>query len=281
VVVHFAAPSDGASANLSDTQPSTDASGYAAVTATANTIAGSYNVVANVDGVSKPATFALTNTAGVASQLAIASGDAQSATVLTTFANPLVVHASDAFGNAAAGATIAFLTPAGGPGAVLSATSATTDADGNASVTATANAIAGGFFVAATLDAQQATFSLTNLAGAASNVVATSGTPQTATVGTAFANPLVVHVTDAEGNAITGATVSFTAPTTGAGASLSATSGVTDANGNVSVTAAANAAAGAYQVTASVNGVAAAAVFELTNTLDPSDVIFANGFDPN
>jgi hypothetical protein len=164
---------------------------------------------------------------------------------------------------------------------VLSATSAITDADGDASVTATANAIAGGFFVAATLGAEQATFSLTNIAGPAALVTATSGTPQSAIVGHAFANPLVVHVTDAEGNAVAGANVAFAAPTSGASASLSATSGATDANGDVSVTATANAVAGSYQVTASVNGVAATAAFALTNTLDPGDVIFASGFDPN
>jgi hypothetical protein len=65
------------------------------------------------------------------------------------------------------------------------------------------------------------------------------------------------------------------------GRTLAATSGTTDANGDVSVTATANAAVGAYEVTASANGVAATAVFELTNTMDPAEIIFANGFDPN
>jgi hypothetical protein len=281
VVVHFAAPSGGASANLSDTQPSTDADGYAAVIATANTVAGSYEVVASVEGVTGTVAFALTNAADVAAQLVIASGDAQSAAVLTAFASPLVVRATDAFGNAVEGATIGFLAPAGGAGAALSATSAMTDADGNASVTAIANAIAGGFFVAATLDAQQATFSLTNLAGPAAIVIAASGSPQSAVVGQPFANPLVVHVTDSEGNAVTGATVTFAAPSSGASATLSAASGTTDANGDVSVTATANATAGAYQVIASANGVAATAAFDLTNTIDPAEIIFGNGFEPN
>ncbi len=47
------------------------------------------------------------------------------------------------------------------------------------------------------------------------------------------------------------------------------------------MTATANAIVGSYQVEALVNGVAGSAAFDLTNTIDPTDVIFANGFDPN
>jgi hypothetical protein len=34
-------------------------------------------------------------------------------------------------------------------------------------------------------------------------------------------------------------------------------------------------------VIASANGVAATAAFDLTNTIDPAEIIFGNGFDPN
>ncbi len=278
VSVGFSAPTEGASALLSTASETTDANGYATITAVANTVAGTYDVVASVAGVAKTATFVLTNAADAASQLAATGGDAQSATVLEAFANPLVVHASDAFGNAVAGATIAFLTPAGGAGAVLSATSATTDADGNASVTATANAIAGGFFVAATLDAQQVTFALTNLAGPATTLAAASGTPQSATVGEAFANPLVVHVTDAEGNAVAGASVSFAAPSSGASATLSSSNATTDANGDASVSATANTIAGGYAVTATLGG--QQATFSLTNLAGPPAVATVTGGTP-
>jgi|SRR5271165_1857906 len=47
-------------------------------------------------------------------------------------------------------------------------------------------------------------------------LAATSGGGQSATVGTAFANPLVATVTDASGNPVSGVAVTFTAPASGA-----------------------------------------------------------------
>src|SRR5438046_9190220 len=61
-----------------------------------------------------------------------------------------------------------------------------------------------------------ANFSLTNTAGAAASVTATSGTPQSATINTAFAAPLVATVKDAGGNPVASVTVTFTAPGSGA-----------------------------------------------------------------
>ena len=55
-------------------------------------------------------------------------------------------------------------------------------------------------------------FAETNVTGAAHTVTATSGTGQSATVSTAFTNPLVATVTDQYGNPVSGVTVTFTAP---------------------------------------------------------------------
>ena len=279
VTVSFAVPDGSASAVLSSTTATTDANGDASVTATANATAGSYEVDASVDGVAAPATFALTNTPGAAASIDIQNGDGQSAVVTQAFVLPLVVRVSDVDGNAIAGATVQFLTPAAGPGATLSASSVVTDSNGDAVVTATANTIAGPFFVAATLDALQATFSLTNLPGTASLITATGGTPQSAIVGQPFAAPLAVHVTDAFGNAAVGTSVTFAAPASGASAVLSATTVTVDTSGNAAVTATANAIVGSYTVTAGIGG-GATAPFALTNTLDAADVIFRDGFDP-
>jgi len=122
---------------------------------------------------------------------------------------------------------------------------------------------------------------LTNTPGAIAVVSAQGGTPQSAIVGQSFAAPLTVLVTDADGNAIAGATVTFSAPATGASATLAPTTGVTtDANGNASVAATANAMAGSYTVTAAVQGSALTATFALTNTIDiASDTIFSDGFE--
>ena len=54
-----------------------------------------------------------------------------------------------------------------------------------------------------------ASFSLTNKAGAAANVAAISGSGHSATANSAFAQPLVVKITDQYGNAVTGVKVKF------------------------------------------------------------------------
>src|SRR5262249_22221571 len=77
--VTFSAPADGASATLSDTVVTTDENGIASIGATANTIVGSYLVMATVENVETPATFSLTNTAGAAAATVGASGTLQSA----------------------------------------------------------------------------------------------------------------------------------------------------------------------------------------------------------
>src|SRR5262249_28446044 len=113
--------------------------------------------------------------------------------------------------------------------------------------------------------ASSATFSLTNTPGAPASVVVVSGSGQSATIGSAFSNPLVVVVKDAYGNPVPGGSVLFTAPTSRASATLSASTATAGAAGGASVTPKANAIGGPYTVTASVDG-ATSATFNLTNT---------------
>jgi len=111
---------------------------------------------------------------------------------------------------------------------------------------------------------------LTGNGGTSASITATSGTPQSAMVNTAFASPLVATVKDPSGNPMSGATVTFIAPSTGQSGTF--TGGVTtittttNALGQAQVTITANATAGNYNVTASVAGVTTTAVFVLTNT---------------
>ncbi|MHB1560624.1 MAG: beta strand repeat-containing protein, partial [Isosphaeraceae bacterium] len=98
--------------------------------------------------------------------VAVASGSGQSTIVSTAFPNPLVaVLTEDYAGAPIPGASLTFTAPTGGASAALSAGSATTDAHGDASVSATANATAGGYTVTASTAGVAATvnFSLTNL----------------------------------------------------------------------------------------------------------------------
>jgi hypothetical protein len=96
-------------------------------------------------------------------------------------------------------------------------------------------------------------------------VTASSGTPQSAYAGLAFAAPLTATATEAHtGVGLTGATVTFVTPSSGASATLSSGSVTTGSGGVAAVTATANAIPGAYDVTA--NSGSASAQFALTNT---------------
>lgn len=100
----------------------------------------------------------------------------------------------------------------------------------------------------------------------ASQIVVVSGTPQTAFVGTAFGDPLVVRVLDEFDQPVPDVLVTFTPPGSGASALLSP-SLATDSNGETQTTAIANDTVGSYQVVATTAGAAGSAIFDLTNAL--------------
>ncbi|MGA7576468.1 MAG: hypothetical protein WCA97_20980 [Terriglobales bacterium] len=113
-------------------------------------------------------------------------------------------------------------------------------------------------------------------------IAATSGTPQSAAVNTAFAAPLVATVTMG-GSPVSGAFVTFTAPATGASGVFASTlsnteTDTTNASGvATSSTFTANGTLGADTVTASVAGVTATTSFSLTNTSGPAASITESG----
>jgi hypothetical protein len=208
--------------------------------------------------------------------MTITSGTPQTATVGTAFANPLVVTVTSG-GNPASGVTVTFTAPTAGASGTFAGgvNQATTNASGVAtSGVFTANGIAGAYAVTASVSGETGTnFALTNAPGPAARVAATSGTPQSAPVNTAFAVTLAATVTDAEANPVSGVVVTFTPPASGASGSFAgglntattnasgvATSAVFTANGT---------AGGPYNVVASAAG-ASSADFVLTNTATPA-----------
>jgi subtilisin family serine protease len=263
--VSFSAPTSGASATLSaaTAQTSNDSDRVASITATANTTPGSYQVTATAGALS--ATVNLTNLTGPLSTLTLVAGDPQATAVGDAFADALEVQASDSYGNPISGLTITFDAPSSGASAVLSSVTATTDISGTASVTATANNIAGSYVVTASNGTESVEFNLTNNPGAIASLELVAGDAQSTTVGTAFGDPLTVKALDSSGNPIANATIAFSAPNSGASATLSSTTATTDANGEASVTATANNIAGSYTVTASVGS--ESVEFNLTNTV--------------
>jgi len=109
-------------------------------------------------------------------------------------------------------------------------------------------------------------FTLTVTQLPAASIASTAGTLQTATVNTAFGTQLQATVLDANGTPVSGATVTFAAPSAGPSGTFVG-GGVTDmetTNGQGVATAqvfTANGIAGYYAVTASVSGVSAPAIF--------------------
>ncbi len=106
----------------------------------------------------------------------------------------------------------------------------------------------------------------------ATSITATAGAPQTALLGAAFGTTLQAQVKDAGGNPLSGITVTFTAPSSGAGGTFAggATSAtaVTNASGiAISPVFTANSTAGNYTVTATAAGAAAPANFVLSNVV--------------
>jgi hypothetical protein len=107
----------------------------------------------------------------------------------------------------------------------------------------------------------------------AASIAVVSGTPQSTVVNAAFANPLIAVVKDASGSVVPGASVTFSAPGSGASGTFAGQATVTvttDALGNAtSPVFTANGTKGSYMVSATVAGIAGPANFSLTNTAPP------------
>ena len=110
-----------------------------------------------------------------------------------------------------------------------------------------------------------------------------SGTPQSARINTAFASALAATVKDSGGNPISGVTVTFTAPGSGASGTFAggANTAVTNSSGvATSSVFTANSIAGAYTVTATAPGASAGASFSLTNLAGSAASSAATGGTP-
>jgi hypothetical protein len=112
-------------------------------------------------------------------------------------------------------------------------------------------------------------FALTNTAGSVTTLLVSSGSPQSAAVATAF-NPLVALAKDTYGNVVPNATVSFTAPASGASGTFAngtrTTNATTNASGlATSSTFTANATAGGSYNVVATSGTGSV-TFMLANT---------------
>ena len=232
------------SGTLSATTVTTDADGRASTTLTLGPQPGPNSVEATVDGL-EPVTFTATGLA-VARTLDKVSGDEQEDTAGAALAEPFVVEVRDQNGNPLAGATVNFAVTAGD--GTLSATTATTDADGRAATTLTLGRTPGTNTVRATVAGlQPVTFTATGRA-VPRTLVKLSGDEQQAAAGAQLAEPLVVSVRDQNGAALPGAVVTFAV--LGDGGTLSATADTTDAEGLASTTLTLAEELGTYRIVA-------------------------------
>ena len=209
----------------------------------------------------------------MAASIAATAGTPQSATVNTAFTTNLAATVKDVYGNPVPGKIVTFNAPTSGASGTFAGgvNTATTSSSGVATAAVfTANAIAGSYSVMADIGTLTTNpgFALTNVAGAPASVTATGGTPQTAAINTAFANPLEATVDDSFGNPVAGVTVTFTAPASGASGTFAG--GVNTATTNsvgvaTSAVFTANGTTGSYVVTGKAGTVTTSPGFQLTN----------------
>ncbi len=186
----------------------------------------------------------------------------------------VTVTAYDQYGNVATGytGTVHFASSDTGLGVTLPANYTFTGADAGVHTFNVTLVTAGTKSVTATDTGNSSITGSANVnvsAASATKIVVTSGSGQSATVGTAFALKLVVTVTDAYGNPVSGVTVTFVVPASGASATFAGgvNTAVTGSNGQAtSVVFTANGTSGGYNITAS-GPLTGTVSFAATNTV--------------
>ena len=209
----------------------------------------------------------------VATAIAIVSGQGQSGTIGSALPNPFVVKVTNAAGNGIAGIAVSWNRTAGS-GTPATATS-TTDAQGNASFQYTLGSTPGAETIVASAVGLTATFNVTAVAAGPAAITMVSGNAQTDSVLKELPLPFVVKVTDASGNPVNGATVSWTR-TGGFGTPANATS-TTNAAGLASLVYRLGDVGGADTVVASVSGLTGTVTFVAT-VKDGLGLPIATGF---
>jgi hypothetical protein len=248
------------------------------------------NVADDAPGTPQQATVKGTGVPGPPAAIQATGGTPQSVLKGTAFGAALQATVSDRSGNPISGVTVTFQAPASRASGSFAGgvNTALTNGSGVATSTVfTANSVVGSYNVTASTGGVPtvASFSLTNLPGAAASVIAIGGTPQNAVKSTAFGVLLQAMVLDGSGSPVTGVTVTFQAPGSGVSGMFAngtaTTTAITNASGVAAASAfTANSTLGSYTVTASVAGVAAPANYLLANTPTAPATILATAGAP-
>jgi hypothetical protein len=151
---------------------------------------------------------------GAPAAIAAVRGEAQNGTVGSPLADSIVVRVTDAAGRPVAGLPVEFALPPGGSGGEVIPDTARTGGDGRAGAEWVLGERAGSQVVDARVvgaDQMAISFTASARAAAAHAIVALSGDEQSATVGTALPDSLVVQVNDQFGNPVSGTPVEWSA----------------------------------------------------------------------
>jgi hypothetical protein len=216
--------------------------------------------------VTQPVTFTATGTAGPAATVSAHAGNNQSAPVGSAVPTRPAARVVDQYGNPKSGVTVTFAVASGGGGAT--ATTATTDAEGIATVGSwTLGTAAGTNTLTATVAGLTAvTFTATGVPLAPASLTKQAGDNQTARPGTNVPVAPSVLVRDQHNNPVLNATVTFAVAS--GGGSVTGGTATTDASGVATVGSwRLGNTPGTNTLTASVSGVAAV-TFTATG-LDP------------
>ena len=183
---------------------------------------------------------------------------------------PIVVHAKDANGNPVAGDGITLMLAANPGGSTLMGGGImNTNASGDATFAGVSLNHAGTGYTLKATDSSANPLTVTSgafniSASVAASITVQAGSPQSTMVNTMFGTDLKAKVVDALNNPVSGASVLFTGPPSGASATCAPMNVITDADGLAQTTCTANDIPGTYVVDAS-SGPLTPAAFNLTN----------------
>ncbi len=259
--VTFAANAGGTVAPAS---ANTDASGLATVTWTLGAL-GPQTATASLVGPAGAPSVTFSATATGATTITKVGGDGQQAPAGAALPTPLRVRVSGANDQPVAGATVSFA----GDGSA-SPTSATTDANGEASTQWTLPPSTGAKSMTASVSTASGvasvSFSATATTPPPGGITIVDGDNQSGRAGSALARQVVARVVTTIGTPVVGATVSFT-PATGTGQSFSPVSGTTDGSGEVRTTWTLGTTLGTYTATVASPGLASRTITAVANQL--------------
>jgi hypothetical protein len=221
-----------------------------------NRVGTGYTLSAASTGLTSATSDAFAITVGAPAQIDILAGNGLAAVVNENTATPPKVKVSDANGNVVPNASVNFVVTGGGGTIILTADGArvtsgtvTTDASGIATIDSwTMGSAIGTNTLEARVSSLTASFSAVASSAAPNAIAIVSGNDnQSGTVATALAIPFAVKVTDALGNPVDGAAVTWTATNGTIAASTTTTS-----DGTTSARLTLGTAAGASSATATI-----------------------------